>query len=864
MERCLVTKIVDILRYILKCALVVLAGLSTAQKVSAQPSYFADGYHGGIYGHYPLWVTKFIADNADREKDWRLNLEIEPDTWDAVMENDPENYERIKRILNDSSQNSIAEYVNPTYAQSYLFNSSIESTIRQFQYGIEKLRHHFPFLTFTTYASEEPCFTSALPQVLKSLGIKYASLKNPNTCWGGYVSAHGGESLNWLGPDGSSILTVPRYSSEALAKKSTWQTTAWNHSREFVTAAREQGITYPVGMCLQDAGWRNGPWLGHHKPASTHYTTWRNYFNLIAQKPTSEQWRLSQEDILVSLVWGAQVVQRIAQQVRAAENKLTAAEKMAALATLYTGAPYPQKELDSAWKNILLAQHHDCWIVPYNRMNDKTWAEHVKEWTDLAGTIAQNSIQQSVKKMTTGRATRSFNSIRVDNPTSFNRDEVVAVDLPNPPGGPFAIESDGNRIPFQLVKQPGPGSRLLFKTSVPAFGSSIYSIVSAKKKTASPRGAFISRTQNGDYRMETDLYQLTIDAKRGNITQLIAKQFSHKNFIADKDTGFNTLRGFFYDDNKFACSTEETPVVTILENGPVQIRLRIAGTINHNRFFQILQLQQGEKKIDLTLHIDYKNRTGIGDNYKQYGGYTAEERRKAFYNDTCKLLVHFPLNLEHQKLSKDAPLDVTESKLSGTFYNRWDEIKNNIIFNWVDITDTISNYGMALFSDHVTSYSHGQNFPLSLTIQYAGVGLWGRNYTVNGPTEIRYALLPHQGNWQNAQLNRETVLWNEPLIVDTGHTHNINAPFIKHLDPGLEVTALYYKGTDLYIRITNTGAQKDRHRVLLNCHASRLDFVELNDEITSSLSPDPAAPVSFNCTIPLFGFKTIRLTGARP
>ncbi len=54
-------------------------------------------------------------------------------------------------------------------------------------------------------------------------------------------------------------------------------------------------------------------------------------------------------------------------------------------------------------------------------------------------------------------------------------------------------------------------------------------------------------------------------------------------------------------------------------------------------------------------------------------------------------------------------------------------------------------YGLALFSDHTTSYTHGENFPLGLTIQYSGNGIFYRNYTIDGPTEINYALLPHKG-----------------------------------------------------------------------------------------------------------------------
>ena len=31
--------------------------------VYSQQAYFVDGYHGGIYGHYPVkWKTQFIVD----------------------------------------------------------------------------------------------------------------------------------------------------------------------------------------------------------------------------------------------------------------------------------------------------------------------------------------------------------------------------------------------------------------------------------------------------------------------------------------------------------------------------------------------------------------------------------------------------------------------------------------------------------------------------------------------------------------------------------------------------------------------------------------------------------------------------------
>src|SRR6186713_1860531 len=185
-----------------------------ALRCHAQPAYFIDGYHGGIYGHLPLWQTKFMVEQLALHPDWKINLEIEPESWDTIARQDPASYEAFQKLFADQSSRGRIEYVNPAYGQAYMYNISGESIIRQFYYGMKKLRQHFPSVVFSTYSSEEPCFTSALPQILRSYGFRFASLKNPNTCWGGYTRAFGGELVNWTGPDGTHILTAPRYAIE--------------------------------------------------------------------------------------------------------------------------------------------------------------------------------------------------------------------------------------------------------------------------------------------------------------------------------------------------------------------------------------------------------------------------------------------------------------------------------------------------------------------------------------------------------------------------------------------------------------------------------------------------------------------------
>jgi alpha-mannosidase len=772
----------------------------------SQPAYFIDGYHGGIYGHLPSWQTRFMVDKLNQFPDWKINLELEPESWDTIEKNDARAYGEFKEKLRDQSAGGPVEYINPTYGQSYLYTISGESIIRQFFYGMKKLQEHFPGIVFTTYSSEEPCYTSALPQILKSYGFKYASLKNPNTCWGGYTRAFGGEVVNWIGPDGSKIITVPRYEIELLKPGSTWETIAGGNSVEYIKSALNDGIIHPVGMCLQDAGWSFGPWLNNAKNAYTPsvYTTWRNYFENVAVKSVQRDWQFSQEDVLVSLMWGSQVLQKIAQQVRGSENKIITAEKLAAMSKIYKGLQWPKDSFDKAWRTLLLSQHHDCWIVPYNGTHDNTWADKVARWTAATNQYSDSIIKASVLELAGGQGKESGEKyIRVFNTLGIGRSEWVKADFPKDWGKVTILDSHNKELVSQEVENVDPGKEeIIFKATVPPLGYNTYHLLLRTPSSAREKGAAVSVQKNGKYLLETDLYRILVNPSKGGIIEsLIAKKLNNKEF-ADQSSviRFNELRGNFYDKGGFCSGAQNPAIATIIENGPVRVKIQMKGVIADNPFIQTITVTQGQERIDFSVRIDWKGNPGIGE-FRDDA--RANEARKAFYDDRFKLLVLFPLNLPSQRVYKNAPFDVTESKLDNTFFNRWDSIKNNIILNWVDVTDAKNDYGLALFTDHTTSYTHGRNFPLGLTLQYSGNGLFFRNYTINGPSEINYALIPHLGRWDKSGIWTEGTKWNEPLM--TGMVGNVLSERTKSLitpvsGSGWEISSVTMDGNDLLIR----------------------------------------------------------------
>lgn len=829
--------------------------LVVTTSVYAQEAYFIDGFHGGVWGHYPEGYTGYIVSQMEKHPDWYVNLEIEPDTWDRVYREDFENFKKFKNLFQDQSASGRIEYTNPSYGQAYLFNISGESIISQFQYGIKKLKGYFPELVFSTYSSEEPCFTSALPAILNAFDVQQASLKNPNTCWGGYIGAYGGELVNWIGSDGSQLITVPRYEIEGLKANSTWETDGNDNSKSYIKQAFDYGIEHPLGMTLQDAGWKWGPWLkkDFYKPSI--YITWRNYFDNVVDRENSTDWNLTQEDIKVSLVWGSQIMQQLAQQIKKSERKIVQAEKLAFFNTLTSGEDFPEAGFESAWQPLLLAQHHDCWIVPYNTSEGTSWAEKVVAWTQKTDAFSDSILQEGDGL---DKTEQSY-FIKVMNTLGQSRDSWVGVKLPS------ALKNESLRIENasgEEVESFINDGEIRFKASAPSFGYSVYKIKEGRSNTDT-QPVSVSQLADGTFILESDLYQLKLDPRKGgSITSLIAKELNNKEFVdADNDFGFNIMSGNFYDQEGRLQTTAAPVEIEILEHSAEQVVVKLKGAIAGSPYSQWITLANGNARIDFKLKIDWNENTGIGA-FKEVD-YQARRLKKAFYNDREKLVTTFPLALEGQQVYKNAPFDVLKSNLENTFFENWDTIKNNIILDWVDVVDEKQEYGCTLITDHTTSYTHGSDFPLGLTTQYSGRGLWGRDYKLTGPTTISYALIPHKGLWDEAALEQKRQQLEEPLLTSvlTKMPKQPTQSVLQIETPGWLLSRAQVFKEERLLRIYNAENEEENGIISFTKNPGTISVVNLNGrnlEEVEVVENNGVYQVALN--IPRFGFTTLKIT----
>ena len=861
--------------------------------------YYADGYHGGVAGHMPAGAWRDILSTMRQLPKWKLSLDIEPESWEVLQRDDPQAYRELKAYLDRHDANARVEMVGCTFSQPYGWAIGGESNIRQLLRGRELIREHFPDARLTTYAVQEPCWASCLPQILVSLGFTGAVLRDASTAWGGYPAGFNAELVRWVGPDRTPLTTVPRYGFEELLK--VYETESVTGSPEFSRKCIAHGIEHPAGMCFQDLGWPAKP-----KVAGDYirYVTWQEYIHGIADKPTKD-WRFGIEGSLTTLPWGEHTLQAVAQQVRSAENRLLMAEKLAALACLDAKASWPEAKLRQAWDKLMLTQAHDAWITATTRTGRQAWAFQVASDTldsEKAADAILDRASQDICKSTPSNIQQPLGSqwLRVMNTLAFDRNELAELVLATDRNTKSVrvLDSSSKEVPCQINKtrsylpeqvldrlsregQVYPADRraalpsggintatVLFRPQVPSLGYTSYRVEPVYDHEPAPAPGTVSARKVGDQTvlLESDIYRIRIDLSRGGaITSLYDKQLKKEFCDPAAERLFNEYRGYFISQKQWRSSTENPAAVTIQEDGPLRTRVRLAGQVGGCPFQTTIAVAEGRKRIDIQARFVFEQDTWIGDPWDIKPEDRRSERRRSQNDGRWKLQAYFPVALKNQAIYKNAAYDVCRSQNADTFFQGWNEIKHNIVVNWVDVLDEEDKFGLAVLPDHTTAYTHGPDFPLSLVLAWGWEGgFWWGKRPLKGIQQVNYGLVPHSGIWDEAAISKENAAFCEPLLAQlmpgtpSGDKHAKS--LVNVSGSGIEVPTLMMDDGHLLIRLFNAEGDSSERTVALASKPSRVDLVELDGRAIRQLPIGKTANGEYGVrlSIPRFGLRTLR------
>lgn len=739
--------------------------------------YFIDGYHGGIRGHMPEGSWQDILHAMEVYPEWKISLEIEPESWEYIKNHDAKTYHRLQKSFSELSASGRLEFISGSYAQPFCWAVNGESNIRQLLYGIETIKEHFAEIFVDTYAVQEPCFTSALPQILTQLGYVRLSLKNP-TAWGGYMAKMPGGIIQLYGPDGSSIPAVPRYECEELISCNATEASGYDLPlvKEFADKCNRNGIQAPAGMCLQDLGWASKPLV---QGIDVEYVTWREYFNRFGSLICGEA-VFSQEDVLVALPWGNRILQEMLRNVRKAENRILQTEKLLAIAGAGNGSedlePY-YNLLKDAWKMLLQAQHHDSYICA-------TCGEGTRMWAFQSNALAAGCCALLDKisdfAMATAAATaRTQGSLTVPeqeiwlgvyntvgNPRSSQAEIALGFDF----GVRCLVVYDENNKeihsqidPTRFYEDGSIGAAVVrFEAFVDGIGYSAYRVVpSAMPEKKEP---MVLKQTKDTVEVSNDYFTIVFDlTKGGSILKLYDKET--KRDYAERLSGFGSLRGYFIAEKQFIGNMDTSVEFKLISHGAIYTKLCFTGEFKGIEFENTVIIRRQDRRIDFETTANFGTDTEIGYPYEP----KPEERYHGTKRSSCredyKLGVQFPLGDSRVKVIKSAPFDVYESRLEDTRFDSWKNIKHNIINGYVDFYQENTNTGLAIFCDHVNGYSLADNlFTLTLGFGYHSNFWWGYQ-PLRGKCKIRYSILPHSSDWEQAYIPYEESLVREPLSV---------------------------------------------------------------------------------------------------
>jgi alpha-mannosidase len=857
--------------------------------------FYIDGYHGGAVGHMPLGCWRDIVEAMQARPDWKLSLDVEAPSWEVLKREDPDSFSRVHDFIENRDGQGRMEITGGTFSQPYGWAITGESNIRQLQRGLELIQRQFETARVETYAVQEPCWASCLPQILRSLGFTGASLKNASTAWGGYTQGFDAELVNWIGPDGTKILAVPRYQCEELLN--VWETEAAEVTPAYARKCVEHGIAEPVGMCFQDLGWAAQP---RASAAWIRYATWREYLHGIARKQPVD-WKFTMEDILTALPWGEKTLHRASQQVRAAEIRLVAAEKFAAMAFLQNGSAWPGERLQQAWEQTMWSQAHDAWITVTTRTGRQAWAFQVDAGTMDAEQAADELIDAaavSLSDVKSQQASRdaSVQYLRAVNSLGQDREELVEVVVSANRGTQSFEVSDahGNPIPCQFTTtrryralKPADGvtapvigngrgaenddtsinaATLLFKGRIPAFGWSTYKFRSKQEPPAAStaEGIHTAVESDGSVMLENDLYRIRFDTRQGGAIGSLYSKSLGKEFCAQGKL-LNEFRGYFIAQQKW-CSSAENPVrIDVLEQGPLRATVRISGSVGGCAFRSVAAIVQGQERIDFHTAFQFDEDTWIGDPWDIKPQDRRKERRRSSNNGRWKLQAVFPAALDDCAVYKNSAFDVCRSRNASTHFQRWDEIKHNIITNWVDVFDAKQNLGLALFSDRTTAYSFGEGDPLGLILGWGWeAGYWWGKCPLRGEQESSYSIVPHRGLWNEAELWQKNARAEEPIVAQWMESAPDSAA-VEHsylrLTPAEAVlSSVCLNGENLEVRVFHAQDRAGAFQLRFGFPVSRAELIELDGRIAAKLPVTRAEDGRWlvSVEVPGFGLRTVR------
>ena len=434
------------------------------------------------------------------------------------------------------------------------------------------------------------------------------------------------------------------------------------------------------------------------------------------------------------------------------ENLAHAAEEASVGAAWLGGRPYPLARLNHAWRLVLGGQFHDIMAgTATPKAYEYSWNDDVIAMNQfsIALTSATSAIASDLNTEAKGTP------IVVYNPLSIAREDVVEARIDFPGGALQAVRvigPDGREVPAQLDGSSNNGARILFLAKVPSTGFAVYDV----QPSATAPSSNSSDLKVTDSSLENARYRIQLNSG-GDISSIFDKKLNrellsaplHLAFQTEKPSQWPAWNMDWSDQSKPPRGYVDGPAkISIVENGPVRVALRVEREAEGSKFVQTIRLSAGDagNRVEFANSIDWNTREAA-------------------------LKATFPLTASSQ--------DATYNWGAGTIERPAD---NDKMFEmpshrWFDLTDQSGSFGVTILSGAKTGSDRPSDNTLRLTLLYTpGISPAGQSYRDQasqdlGHHEFLYGLASHAGGWRDGGTAWQAYRLDAPLIAFESSKH---------------------------------------------------------------------------------------------
>lgn len=656
----------------------------------------------------------------------------QPQVLQWLKEDVPELYARVKQRVAEGR----FELVGAMWVESDCNLPSGESLIRQIMHGTRFLQQEFGVKPRHIWLPDVFGYSAALPQIMRGCNIPV--FMTTKISWNQF-NRMPCDTFRWRGIDGSEVLThfitapdlyttTTFYSYNGPLRPSDMTGTWMNY--------RQQNINdHLLYLC----GWGDGGGGPTEEQMER--------LQIMEDLPDFPQVRAGRaEDYFAELyqhVWenprlptwvgelyleyhrGTYTSQaRVKQANRRAELFYREVELLNAWASLY-GMSSCQEQLNQGWRLILLNQFHD--VLPGSSIREVyDDAERVyAEARDIGKRIYDEALAVVLQQFPAGEQ-----DLLLLNTLTWERTDPIQVPVDLAPSFPHAQQTtdwEGNTV------------FLLDGVRIPPCGVQVVSATSEAQLPSTCRAAYFDAET---ILLQNDYYTLWINAQ-GEIIRLYDTR-AERDVLAPGQTGNQLIayedRPMNFDAWDIDLFYEEKPYpvravtsMRIIEEGPVRATVEIVRPYMSSRITQRISLWRNSLRIDIASEIDWHEHQTL-------------------------LKAAFPLAINSTRATYEIQFGSVERPTHRN--TSWDMARfETCAHRWIDLSE--GGYGISLLND--SKYGHDvHDNVVRLTLLKSGV--FPDAHADEGLHRFTYSLLPHRGDWREAQIVRRAYELNVPVV----------------------------------------------------------------------------------------------------